>query len=513
MVALLDATTLRAEKARRSFSLFVKEAWPELEPGTPLVWNWHIDALCVHLQALYTREITRLVIGIAPGHAKSTIVSQVFPVWCWLNDPYSRWLCASHSLDLAIRDNRYRRRLIESEWFKQRYEHIFQFAPDQRVKSYYENDKKGYHMAVAVRGSGTGKRASHLLIDDANNAMAGKADLAATVEWFGKTWLSRINDQETGPMVVVGQRLDSRDLIGHILELGGWEHLCLPEEFEPARRCITSIGWTDPRTEEGELLWPEKFPRRVLDKLKHDLGSMDYAAQYQQQPVPSTGGQFKKEWLRYAHELPDVYVLQTSTGNRSILKNACWRFGTLDLAISSKQTADYTVFGIWDVTPSNDLILVDLIRARLDNPEQLKHLRLLHQRYRPDYFRVERVGYQLALIQQALAEGIPCKEYMPVRDKVSRASAAAVWMENEKCFLIETLVERPAIESELLLFPRAAHDDIVDNFSMAAEEVTTSRVPLQGDAEPPSAAPVPTWQEVTRQDPFSWAEQRYGGDW
>lgn len=475
MVATLlrNAEHIQAERARRNFSLFVRDAWPELEPGTPLIWNWHIDALCIHLQALYNREITRLVIGIAPGHAKSTIVSQMFPVWCWLNDPFSRWLCASHSMDLAIRDNRYRRRLIESEWFQDRYSHTFTFAPDQRVKGYYENDKKGYHMAVAVRSSGTGKRASHLLIDDANNAMAGLADIAATKEWFGRTWMPRLNDQERGPMVVVGQRLRAEDLIGHILSLGGWEHLCLPEEFEPARRCVTGIGWSDPRKEEGELLWPAKFSRMVLDKLKAGQGSMNYAAQYQQSPMPAGGGQFRREWFRYFTEAPEAYVIETPNGVRSIWKNQCWQFITVDLAISSKQSADYTVLAVWAVTPENDLLLLDMVRAHLSNPEQLKQVRLLHRQYPGAYFKIESVAYQLALIQQALADGIPCREYHPVRDKVSRASTAAIWMENGKMAFRKGASWLHDAETELLMFPRGAHDDIVDNASMAADEVTS----------------------------------------
>lgn len=428
----------------------------------------------MHLQSLHEHQITRLVIGIAPGHAKSTIISQMFPVWVWLNDPYSRWLCASHSLDLAIRDNRYRRRLIESDWFQERYSHIFTFAPDQRVKGYYENSKKGYHMAVAVRSSGTGKRASHLLIDDANNAMAGKADLEATKEWFGKTWMSRLNDQEKGPMIVVGQRLDAEDLIGHILQLGGWEHLCLPEEYEPARHCVTSIGWEDPRKEEGELLWPEKFPHTVLAKLKATLGSMNYAAQYQQSPVPSSGGQFKREWFRYFTETPDAYILENPDGVRSLFKTQCWQFITLDLAISSKQSADFTVFAVWSVTPDNDLLLVDVVRARLSNPEQIKQMHLLHRQYPGSYFKIESVAYQLALIQQALVEGIPCKEFRPAKkgDKVARASIAAIWMENGKYYFPKHVSWMNDVESELLLFPKAAHDDIVDNFSMSADEVT-----------------------------------------
>lgn len=490
---LLDVVTIEAEKARRSFALFAKDAWPVIEPGTPLVWNWHLDALCLHLQAVFTREITRLLIGIAPGHAKSSFVSVLFPVWCWLNDPYSRWLCASHSLDLAIRDNGNRRRLIESEWFQQRYGHLFQLAHDQNMKSFYQNDKKGYQMAVGVRGSGTGKRGTHLLIDDPHNAMEGEAERKAVIEWFGKTWLSRINDQTSGPMIVVGQRLHASDLSGHLLELGGWEHLCLPSEFEPARRAFTKIGWTDPRTQEGELLWPEKFPHAVLDTLKAGLGSMNYAAQYQQQPVPAGGGQFRREWFRSFSETEEAYVLETPAGKRSVLKSECWQFGTVDLAISSKQTADYTVFALWAVTPERDLLLIDLIRARISNPEQLKQLRLLRMHYSSAYFKIEKVGYQLALIQQALAEGIPCREYNPAGrgDKVARASSAAIWFENGKIYFRANASYRHDLETELLQFPKAAHDDFVDVCAMAADEVVAPHGPLLWSPESLPDDPLP----------------------
>lgn len=581
---LLDATTLYAEKARRSFALFAKEAWSELEPGTPLLWNWHLDAICIHLQALYERQITRLVIGIGPGHAKSTFVSQIFPVWCWINDPYSRWLCASHSLDLAIRDNRYRRRLIESDWFKRRYGHIFSFAPDQRMKSYYENDKKGYHMAVAVRSSGTGKRADCLLIDDANNAMAGPADIAATVEWYGKLWVSRQNDQEHGMSVVVGQRLGANDLINHILKLGGHEHLCLPEEFEVARRCTTSIGWTDPRKEEGELLWPARFPKRVLTKLKGELGSIDYAAQFQQSPIPTGGEQFKEKWFRYFSLEGEYYALETPEGVRHIAVKDCWRFTVVDLAVSTKQSADWTVIQTYDVTPQNELLLIDQIRGHFDNPTQQKLIRLTYFRLKPQFVQIEAVAYQLALIQQlrdepvephqlrpnpvqvgdflvrvgsiealdktfslvdiptmkahavkyedgqyaqyngygvvhvqgdiyffrymcekqgyceiirdVLAEdirlieqqerqkySIPIKEYKPIRDKVSRASAPAILMENGKFYFLKTLTDLHIIKTEYLQFPKGAHDDIVDCGSQAAEVIFVPRGPVMWSVE------------------------------
>src|SRR5208282_3825834 len=112
------------------------------------------------------------------------------------------------------------------------------------------------------------------------------------VEWWNGTMSTRLNDFETGHKVVIMQRLHETDLTGDLLAKGGYEHLCLPAEFEPERRCTTAIGWSDPRLGVGELLWPEKVRQEDLEGLKVTLGSYRYAAQYQQRPSPAEGGLF-----------------------------------------------------------------------------------------------------------------------------------------------------------------------------------------------------------------------------
>lgn len=590
MIALPLRADIEAEQTSREFALFVRAAWPVIEPGTPLLWNWHLDALCLHLQAVYEGKITRLLINIAPGHAKSSIVSVLFPVWCWLNDPYKRWLCAAHSLDLAIRDNKNRRDLIESEWFQERFGRLFQLSSSQNVKGFFENDKRGSMLATAVRSSGTGKRCDISLIDDPNNAMAGEADILAVKEWFGKTWTSRLNDPQHGPMIVVGQRLHEKDLSSHILKLGGWVHLNLPEEFEPERKCVTYLPgpqpavpdapqtvevksatrrrlkhkvvfvsgvavncscearffcpdapckhmentpppkldlapfWADPRTEPGELLWPARFSKEVIAGLKRLLGEEHYAAQFQQSPTPAGGAKFKEQWFRYYSRIPDGYQLHTPTGDRFVSFGLCWRFGTVDLAISQKQSADYTVFSIWDVTPEHDLILVSMVRGRFTDGEQINLLKQLFHSEGLSYWKIESVAYQQSFVSRGISLAIPCKEYNPrgAGDKVIRATPFAIWLQNGKAYFPETTSVdwMHDVKEELKKFPRGAHDDIVDTCSMAADEVIAPRVPLQDDEgerererERQAIASESIGQTIKRTqqiDPFAWSD-RYAG--
>lgn len=110
---------------------------------------------------------------------------------------------------------------------------------------------------------------------------------------------TRLNDPKTGVRVVIMQRVHGDDLSGHVLAQGGYDHLCLPAEYEEGHSIITSIGWSDPRIVEGELLWPERFGQAEIEALKQSMGSYAVAGQLQQRPAPAEGGIFKRHWWRY----------------------------------------------------------------------------------------------------------------------------------------------------------------------------------------------------------------------
>ncbi len=460
-----------AEEYRRNFKRFSIAAWHVIEPSKKLIWNWHLDAICEHLQAVYFRQITRLLVNIQPGTAKSTFFSIMFPAWCFTNDAAMRWLCASHSLDLAIRDNKNCRDLIQSEWFQQRFGHLFSLKGDQNVKSYFETNQRGYRMAVAVRGSGTGKRCDASIIDDPNNAMDGEKDQQAVRDWFGKMWIPRHNDQEKSPMVVVGQRLGQNDLSQHILELGGWECLILPTEFEPGRKCFTKIGWEDPRKEEGELLWPEKFSYESVEQTKHGTSPLEYHAQYQQSPVPPGGYIFEAQYERLftIDQEANLYLLETPDGIKPVVMTQCAIYITSDVAAKAKEQNDWTVFCVWAVTPRKEVLLLYVLRAHLRIPKQIEEGYKVYLAYLDDRFQAfwfEDVAYQGAFGQFMLEKGVSCEPFYPKGDKVLRAGGASIWMKLGNVYFLKNASWLEAWRTELYLFPKDAHDDQVDNQSM-----------------------------------------------
>ena len=87
-----------------SFRAFVESAWPVIEPRTPFMAGWHIDAICEHLEGAGRGEIKRLVINVPPRHMKTITVSVMWPAWWWTFAPQTRFLTASYGAGLAERD-------------------------------------------------------------------------------------------------------------------------------------------------------------------------------------------------------------------------------------------------------------------------------------------------------------------------------------------------------------------------------------------------------------------------
>lgn len=472
---------VRKELAGRSLGYFVRQSWPHLGETGTYIHNWHIDAICDHLEGVTNGYIRRLIINIPPRHMKSLICSTNWTAWAWINKPHLRWLCASHSLSLAIRDNRKCRNLIESAWYQQRWGDLYGFSKDQNAKSRFENSQGGYRLAISVGSSLTGEGGDIIVIDDPHNAQhVDHKQRESTLDWYDGALSTRLNNPETGAIVLIMQRLHDKDLAGHLLEKGGWEHLCLPAEYEGSKY-TTFLGFKDPRQTEGELLWPRRVSAANIDELKKTLGSIKYASQFQQRPIPASGGQFKKKYLRY-FKIETVgtdtfYTLATESGPRRIAASSLSKFVTVDLAVTKKEESDYTVISLWSVTKDKELLLLDVLRDRLDNPEQVEAITRLYLRERPAYIAIETVAYQLALVQQLRRQGLAIREYKPKGDKVARASTASVLYEAGQVYHLANASWLADCEKELLHFPKSEHDDFVDTVSMAAYYLAASPEP------------------------------------
>lgn len=298
---------IEREYCRRSLPNFIRRAWAILEPSVPYVHGWHIDAIADHLEAVTNGDITRLYVAVPPGCMKSLMVSVFWPAWEWgpRAHPSYRYLGTSHSQSMAIRDNIKSRRLITSPWFMSLWGDKVLITGDQNEKTKYENTMTGFRQAMAFTGM-TGARGDRVLVDDPMSVDDANSDpkRKAILTTFQEALPTRLNNPEKSAIVVIQQRLHQRDVIGLIEAKNlGYEGLVLPMEYEKTDR-VTSIGFRDPRTQEGELLFPERFPREVVDRDKKIMGQYAVAGQFQQRPVPRGGGMFQREWFEVVPAAP-----------------------------------------------------------------------------------------------------------------------------------------------------------------------------------------------------------------
>lgn len=348
---------LLAERARRRLHSFLRDfAWPVLYPGTKFIDNWHVGAICEHLEAVKMGQIKRLIINMPFRMLKSTIVSQAFPAWEWIDAPHIQYLTASYAKDVATRDAVDCRRIIESTAYQQAWGYKFRMTSDQNVKTRYENDKRGARTVTSTDGAATGFGGNRVIVDDPVSAKEANSPLAlaTSVEWWKGTASTRMNNPEDDALVLVHQRLNEKDLTGHILsEETGWEHLILPMRFERKYAKTTSLGFADPRKTEGELLFPKRLGEDTVADMEGRLGTYHTNAQLQQRPTSRGGSVLKSDWFPRYKVLPKII-------RRRI-------YG--DTAQKTKERHDYSVLECWGLGDNGKIYLIDLLRGKWEAHE------------------------------------------------------------------------------------------------------------------------------------------------
>lgn len=428
----------KRELARRHFEDFVLYSFQDFK------LSWHHKVIFEKLEAVERGEIKRIMFFLPPRHSKSEIGSIQFPAWLMGRNKNRNIIEASYSGDLATDFGRQTRNLIKSK----RYQNVFKgvsLAEDSEAKGKWNTNGRGAYNAVGVGGATTGKGADFLIIDDpVKNRQDAESDVVreSTWNWYRSTARTRLSPQ--GAIILIMTRWHDDDLAGRILQKNNnWEIVKFPaiaEEDEEYRK-------------KGEALWPNFFTKEILEDTKDDIGSYEWSALYQQNPIDSESQEFHKHWFK-EREQEEVARLNTR------------KFLTVDTAISEKASADFT--GLCDnaVDPDNFWNL-KAWKMKINPKDLIDLLFKLHEARDYEAIGIEKTIYLQTIKPFLDDEQVKRNKFLPIvelyhnqtskelriRGLIPRYQAGGVFHIKGEC---------KDLESEALRFPKGVHDDVLD---------------------------------------------------
>jgi len=455
-----DLKRLAAAILGTDFYSFVQASFPIISGGSPFLPNWHLEATAHELTEVMRGATRRLIITVPPRSLKSICASVCLPAFALGHNPSRRIICVSYSEILARKHANDCRALMRSNLYRSVFP-ATRISPAKDTETEVMTTARGSRLATSVGGTLTGRGGDLLIIDDPLKPQDAQSESAreSLKQWYSNTLLSRLDHKIEGSIIVVMQRLHPDDLVGHLLEQGGWRHLNLPAIAEEAM--VVDLSATrHHRRGIGELLHPARESQAALDELKASMGSMEFAAQYQQAPVPIGGNLVKWSWFKF-YDQPPV----PQPGDRLIVS---W-----DTALSSGQLADYSACVVLLVRKETVYVL-DVVRARLEYPDLKRAVLEHHHRWRnagcASYaLLIEKKGSGLSLIQDLRRQDIHAIGVHPEGDKVMRMTAQTAPIEAGSVHLPIRAAWLDEFKKELLSFPMSRHDDQIDAFSQGLQ--------------------------------------------
>jgi len=438
------------EKARRNLLDFVTYNYPDYDI------NWHHRVLASKLEGIEQGKIKKLAVFMPPRHGKSELTSLQFPAWMLGRKPNTRIIMSSYNDNLATDFGRRTRNLVDT----QEYRNVFdiRLAQDSTSAGRWNTNKGGYYVSVGIGGAATGKGADILIIDDPHkNRKEAESPLKRkeVLEWYRSVAKTRLSPE--GAVILVLTRWHDADLAGEILD-DTWDIIdfkAIAEQDEEYRK-------------KGEALWPSKFSLAWLEQQKKDIGTFEFSSLYQQTPLDPEHVEFKQKYFKSV-KLEEVLAKYTE------------RFLTVDTAISKTTSSDSTglIVNFVDEKQSWSVIAK---KKKIDTAELIKELFDLHAKY-----KFVRIGIENTILYQAVypflvEEQAKRNIYLPITPVKHNGIAKEIRIrgllpryESGSVYHIEGECEE--LESELLRFPKATHDDLSDSLAYQVQIVTHVNTP------------------------------------
>lgn len=455
----LRSDQIKAERCRRSFYFFFLEFWETIE-AVNLIPNWHIEFICNELQDVYDIWETGagqddIIINVPPGSSKSTICTQLYPVWLWIKNPSIRIISSSYASDLSTAHAVRSRNCIASDKFKLYFSDTCQIKTGEDNKTWYKNTNKGERYATSTGGAVTGMHADFIIVDDPVNPKQAESSIQreAANKHIKETLSTRKTNKNRSVTILIMQRLHESDPTGMALKEkeGKVNHICLPGELSDN----VKPDYVKDKYING-LLDQTRLNREALDKLRTDLGSYGYAGQIGQRPSPEGGGQLKKAWFN-----------KISFEEYNKIKGKTFIF--MDTAYTANQKNDPTALMACCYINHN-LYILDSVQVWKELPDLIRYIPSFATKNM--YSQGSKILIEPKASGKSTVQSFKNTEYNvmelnpPLDDKVTRVSNIAPFVESGKCFLVEGQWNDSFL-GECAAFPNGEHDDQVDNLTNA----------------------------------------------
>ncbi len=440
---------------REDLMSFIHASFSELNRDTEFSPRPHIEVIASKLQACREGRIRRLIINLPPRSLKSHSSSIAFPAWLLGHQPSARIICASYGQELADNLSRCCRTLMQSPFYRSLFPRTV-LSQEKQLVTEFVTTQKGLRMATSVGGVLTGRGADYLILDDPMKPEEALSEprRKAVLEWYDHTLTSRLDNKNSGCIILLMQRLHEDDLAGHLIAQGGWEVLSFPSiaEQEEIHLIEVPFGRRTFRRRPGEVLDPARESPEILAEIRRSVGEYVFQGQYQQNPMPLEGNMVKTEWLCYYRdeERPREFecILQS------------W-----DTANKAGELNDFSVCTTWGAF-NKRYYLLDLFRARLDYPGLKRAVKRQAQLHRPTIISIEDKASGTQLIQEMKLEGVyGIKPYEPPTgtDKTMRLFAVTSLFEERRVLIPKFAPWLVVYVRVLTAFPGCKFDDQVDS--------------------------------------------------
>jgi predicted phage terminase large subunit-like protein len=431
----------------------------------------------------------RQMIFVPPQEGKSTRTSCWFPLWLLAQDPTLRIAIVSYNQSKAVRWGKWIRRAIEANP-----DLGIQLMDDSRAVDSFETTAGGRVISVGIGGGISGEPVDVMIIDD---PVRGRAEAESSTyreaawDWWESNGATR--GSARFKVVLMLTRWHADDLAGRLLaeEPGTWKVLRIPAVRDPATPLVRGSDGASAYAPNGELISVQhRAPGYFLD-LKAKRSLYVWNSIYMQTPVAAEGNLFSRADFRYwiktatdpSHHDPLRGARVIVDGTALFLADMT-RFITMDLAASTKTSADWTVAAVWAITMDGRLLLLDRRRERIGEHAHWDLLRPLVTIWAAPDVYVEKGFIGTTLVIDATQAGIRIQPVTPDKDKITRSIPAANRLRAHTVFWPDGAPWLDEWEDEIAGFPTWANDDQLDCFSYAARISAAHWTPVPTKAPP-----------------------------